>query len=165
MSRGSALISTEQSVKVARLWKGRHLMHAQRKTFNDLVSYDGPLARLSVVTPSTPTAGEPFRVIVEAQNSRGFTIHSFQGDVRLSAVGGEAELPGKVSFQRENRGVVHVEAVVPATQRPVRIVAEGPDGVAGRSNPIVRRSDKRLHLAWGDIHAQQQKPSPLRFHP
>jgi len=129
-------------------------MDDRRNRFRELCSYGGPLHRLSVVAPSTPAPGQPFRVIVEAQNKMGFTVRSFEGEVHLSARGGVLlGLPPLVTFRREDHGVVHVEASVDEGDRPVRIVARAEGRIMGVSNPILPRSDAGQALCWGDIHA------------
>jgi len=128
----------------------------EKPGFSDLVSYEGPLHRLSVVAPSTPRAGEPFRVIVEAQNRLGFTIHSFVGEVTLKGEGGGLKLPSRVTFRPQGRGVAHFEATAEEGDAPVRVLAEA-GGVRGRSNPIVCRRDGERGLFWGDIHAHMRE--------
>ncbi|MBM3957692.1 MAG: hypothetical protein FJ313_06530, partial [Gemmatimonadetes bacterium] len=116
----------------------------------------GDAVRLVVTAPSDALVGQPFRVLVKAEDRWGNPAGSYRGAVELSGDGlelservvlfGEAEHGARwVEGVRPTRtGVLHVHAVDRAT------------GLGGRSNPVVCRTEAPEHaLCWADPHGGQ----------
>ncbi len=110
---------------------------------------DPTAVRLKVVTDSVARTGEPFRVIVEAQNELGTTASGGHGkvDLTIAGPGGHAKV-GTVELQD---GLASTTLVADATGVH-QVTAISADGMRALSDPVEVRSDEGQLLLWGDIH-------------
>jgi hypothetical protein len=124
-----------------------------RKVLADSPSLEvraGPPARLLVTLPTVGRPGETLRIciaILDAKGSRGVEV---AGEVRLRDEAGVLELPEQIVLGPEDEGVKVVEARV-LGPGVARLIAEGPDGLAAVSNPLVA-SAEGPRVLWGDLH-------------
>lgn len=122
----------------------------------------GPLERLVLVAPSSVVVGQPFRLIVKAEDRWGNPSGSFVGAVDFSGSGltfpspsVEFEVNGDAppmergvrtieGLTASNAGVLHIEAIIRDS------------GLTARSNPIVAaESATEYQLHWADPHGGQ----------
>ncbi len=129
----------------------------------------GPPRRAILTLPSIGRPGEPAELQVALVDGLGNAGHPFVREVELVvralpcdvelsdlACDPEArlELPASVVFTAPDGGRRTVPFTVP--QRGVFLVdAQGPEGLEGRSNPLVVSSTLPL-LYWGDLHGHSQ---------
>lgn len=116
----------------------------------------GDAIRLVVVAPSTAVVGEPFRLVVKAEDEWGNPATAYRGRVRLEAAG--VALPSvEFELMEAHGGVRCVEDVSVMEPGVYRIAArDTAAGLAAMSNPVVATATAppfRLH--WGDPHGGQ----------
>ena len=122
----------------------------------------GPAERLVVVAPSNVVVGQPFRVLIKAEDCWGNPSSDFRGTVELEG-DGLAMPSGGVRFEPRNgalpleRGVRSIEGLLATTTGVLRLRAIDRDsGLTARSNPVIAAEsagDFRLH--WADPHGGQ----------
>jgi hypothetical protein len=134
----------------------------------------GDAVRLAAVIPSTLVAGEPFRLLVRAEDAWGNPAHGYRGTVTLDVAGVDLGAAAH-AFTAEDGGVWWLEGCVAhttgivevtaaderaglrATSNPARC-AERIDGTQPRSaQPLAARMGAvhRYRLYWGDPHGGQ----------
>lgn len=116
----------------------------------------GTVAHLGVVVPSTVVVGEPFCLLVKAEDAWGNPSPEYRGRVTLEAAG--LRIPGGVlAFEGSDEGVCVVEdcrATEPGVYRITAVDAE--TGLHAQSNPIIASREPPVHrLYWGDPHGGQ----------
>ncbi|MBI3971240.1 MAG: DUF3604 domain-containing protein [Chloroflexi bacterium] len=112
----------------------------------------GPAVKLAVVAPSTVAAGEPFRLLVRAEDAWGNPAHGHQGTVSLHADG--VDLPAsEITFGPTNEGVYWLEGCV-ATQPGVLRIDAAETNASG--DEFGRRTSPSAPLAGGT-----SPPGPL----
>ena len=116
------------------------------------------IAKLIIVGPSTTVVGEPFQVLVKAEDRWGNPTQAYAGTVSLSGEGLELDTAAaRVSFADNERGAQWIGNVT-ATRGGLTWV-EATDSQAGlraRSNPInVTESPPQHRLFWADPHGGQ----------
>ena len=116
----------------------------------------GPADRLIVVAPSTASVGDPFRLMVKAEDAWGNPSADFAGSVELSADGVELA-EQTLAFQREHDGVRWIEGCTPSRPGIYRITArDTTSALEAKSNPIVCTDKPEPYgLYWGDYHGGQ----------
>ena len=116
----------------------------------------GAVSRLVVVAPSTVVVGEPFGLLVKAEDAWGNPAPGYRGHVTLEATG--LLIPGgALSFARSGGGVCVVEkcrALEPGVHRIAAVDEEA--ALRAQSNPLVASRQRPAHrLYWGDPHGGQ----------
>ena len=122
----------------------------------------GPAERLVLVAPSSVVVGEPFRLIVKAEDGWGNSSSCFRGVVELSGDGINF-LDRTVSFDDcsdlppMQRGVRSIEGLIAKHSGVLRVVAAVPESdLAARSNPIMATAAAgQYQLQWADPHGGQ----------
>ncbi|HVS02461.1 MAG TPA: CehA/McbA family metallohydrolase [Thermoanaerobaculia bacterium] len=113
----------------------------------------GPPARLVATLPSTARPGEPLRLALAVLDARGSAGVEVAGELRLTSVPAGLDLPAAVTVRRADGGVLSLQLVAPAAG-VYRVRAEGLDGLAAESNPLVVGEGRRI--LWGDLHGHSQ---------
>ena len=122
----------------------------------------GDATRLVVVAPSQMAVGQPFRVVVKAEDQWGNSSSTVGGNISLSGEGIQFAQAGKAFDQSSDqlamhRGVIHFEEVV-ATEAGILHINAASDQsqLTGRSNPIsVTAEATDFQLQWADPHGGQ----------
>lgn len=122
----------------------------------------GKAARLVVIAPSSVVVGQPFRLLVKAEDRWGNPASGFQDTVEVSGHGIEFSA-ATVSFQSKTkappieRGVQIIEGVVATVAGVLRVAASAQNsGLAADSNPIIAtQSAQDFQLHWADPHGGQ----------
>jgi len=116
----------------------------------------GKAAGLVVVAPSTATAGQPFRLLVKAEDEWGNPAMQYRGTVEVRD--DSVEIPeARHAFGPEDNGVWLINGCCfsKAGIHKVKVV-DSESGLTGRSNPIQVSTGKTQHaLYWGDPHGGQ----------
>lgn len=116
----------------------------------------GTAARLVVVVPSSVVVGEPFCLLVKAEDAWGNPAPEYRGRVTLEAAG--LRIPGGVlAFAGSDEGVCVVEDCRAPESGVHRILAVDTEaGLRGESNPMIASREPPVHrLYWGDPHGGQ----------
>lgn len=116
----------------------------------------GGAVRLVVVVPSDAVTGEPFPLLVKAEDEWGNPATLYRGRVRLDAAG--VVLPqAEIVFGEPPDGVRCVQGCRPTAPGLSRVRALDPDaGLAATSNPMrVWDTPPPHRLYWGDPHGGQ----------
>jgi Protein of unknown function (DUF3604) len=122
----------------------------------------GPAERLVLIAPSSVVVGQPFRLIVKAEDRWGNPSSSFTGVVELSGNG--IGFPSRtIRFEPDSkslpmeRGVQSVEGLTATTAGILHVAAVVRDAdLVARSNPIVAtESAGEYQLHWADPHGGQ----------
>ncbi len=122
----------------------------------------GQAERLVLIAPSSVVVGEPFQLIVKAEDRWGNPSSTFFDVVELSSAG--ITLPvSNVRFEKYAdappmlRGVMCLGGLQAETAGVLEVHARARDtNLAGRSNPIVaEESAPELQLHWADPHGGQ----------
>ncbi len=114
--------------------------------------------RLVVIAPSTVVVGEPFRVLIKAEDQWGNPTKSYQGAVALAGDGVDVVVPtGIVSFAENTTGAQWIEGFKATRARRLAIAAtDAASSLSGQSNPIVASGTAAEHqLHWADPHGGQ----------
>ncbi|MCL4464961.1 MAG: DUF3604 domain-containing protein [Chloroflexi bacterium] len=113
----------------------------------------GPAVRLAVVAPSEVTVGEPFALLVRAEDEFGNPASAYAGSVHLlgsDGSGDQIELGGV----EVSEGLGRVAGLTLPHSGIWQLAASGV-GLTGSGNPLVCRKETRPYrLLWGDIHGQ-----------
>lgn len=126
-----------------------------RKILADSPAVDvgpGRPAGLWSTLPSTARPGERVRLTLAVLDPLGNAGIELEGEIRLRFVEGEEHvsgLPETLQLEPGEKGVASLElrAESPGV---VRIVAEGPGGLRGESNPL-QISERGTRVLWGDL--------------
>lgn len=116
----------------------------------------GTADRLVVIAPSTASSGDPFRLMVKAEDAWGNPSADYEGSVELFTDG--LELPVQnLRFRRKHNGVRWIEGRAPSRPGIYRIAAmDAQTELEARSNPVVCSDGPLPHgLYWGDYHGGQ----------
>ncbi len=116
----------------------------------------GPADRLVVIAPSTASVGNPFRLMVKAEDAWGNPSAEYTGTVELLTDG--VEIPERsLTFDRKHNGVRWIEGCTPSQPGVHRIAAtDTRSGLEAQSNPIVcGERTEPYGLYWGDYHGGQ----------
>lgn len=116
----------------------------------------GDAARLVVVAPSTAVVGQPFRLLVRAEDEWGNPAMQYRGTVEIQA--SSIDIPvTQYTLGPEDNGVWLIEGCSPSTDGVHKVtVVDSERGLNGASNPILVRVEKAQHaLYWGDPHGGQ----------
>ncbi|MHB1134422.1 MAG: DUF3604 domain-containing protein [Chloroflexota bacterium] len=116
----------------------------------------GPATRLVVVVPSTAGVGEPFRLLLRAQDDWGNPAAGYTGTVRLEGAG--LALPaGQYAFQTADRGVRWLEDCRWLEPGLRRVTArDEQSGLTAESNPCLCTAEAgETRLYWGEPHGGQ----------
>lgn len=116
----------------------------------------GPAARLIATAPSAVVAGQPFRLLIRAEDQWGNPATAYGGRVTIQAP--HVEIPTALyAFSQENGGVCTIEGCVCSFAGVHRIaVRDAQAKLSAESNPIlcVERAGE-YSLYWGDPHGGQ----------
>lgn len=118
----------------------------------------GEAIKLAAVAPSTVVAGEPFRLLVRAEDAWGNPAHAYTGTVTLSAAGIDIPLADqRLTFEPSDHGVRTTEGCIASGTGTHRLhVEDAQRGLAARSNPIICTERQPAHkLYWADPHGGQ----------
>jgi len=118
-----------------------------------LVTVAGPASGLHLLVPSTVLPGEEVPCLVRVCDAHRNTCETFEGDVHLCTGEGAFEVPGRVVFTPDDRGVKRV--MVRVTDRPGGRVLRASDAcerLAGRSNVATAIAGGEERIFWGDLH-------------
>jgi hypothetical protein len=107
----------------------------------------GPPVQMVVLLPSTAQPGDKVRLTVAILDAAGSAGVDVEGEIRLQGLDG---LPETVHLEAEQKGLLHLDVYL-ESEGIVRILAEGPQGLVGESNPLVVSSGGH-RIAWGDLH-------------
>ena len=116
----------------------------------------GEPARLIVVVPSELPVGEPFRVLVKAEDAWGNASDGYRGTVRLNGDGVALE-NDTLSFTESDGGAGWIDGATGEQPGVVRLTASDEDaGLQGTSNPacVVEHVGEQ-RLFWADPHGGQ----------
>ncbi len=116
----------------------------------------GPADQLVVIAPSTASVGNPFRLMVKAEDAWGNPSAEYTGTVELLADG--VEIPEQsLRFDRGHNGVRWIEGCAPSQPGVYRITAtDTRSKLEAQSNPIVCGEQPEPYgLYWGDYHGGQ----------
>ena len=122
----------------------------------ELAVVGGDPVRLVVIAPSEVTPGEPFAVLVKAEDRWGNASNIYRGTVVLDSEGIAVDEP-EVTFTDADRGVCRVEpatALMPGVHTLMAVDESA--GLRGESNPVCVAEHIGEHrLAWADPHGGQ----------
>jgi hypothetical protein len=107
----------------------------------------GPPAQLVALLPSVARPGEPVRLALAVLDAQGSSGVDFTGELSLALPDG-VEGPARV---RVGAGGLAEAQLVARAAGVVRVRAEGPDGLAAESNPLLV-SARVPRVRWGDLH-------------
>jgi hypothetical protein len=129
---------------------GDFRMHPDRPT---LQAHAGPAAELMVSGPSTLIQGKAAELLLSVVDEHHNPANSFDGDVTLRLIQGQADIPLTVKFASK-RGWEKVR-IVPKAPGIVRLAATGQDGkLQSKCNPMrVFEREPKLKIYWGDLHS------------
>jgi len=116
----------------------------------------GDATRLVVTAPSDAIAGEPFRILIKAEDTWGNPAERYRGRVRVEGAG--VRFPAREVVLEEGQGGVAALDGCEVTEPGIlRIVVSDPErGLRASSNAIVaHESAPALRLYWGDPHGGQ----------
>lgn len=118
----------------------------------------GEAVRLVAVAPSTVVSGEPFRLLIRAEDKWGNPADAYAADLVVDGAGINIPESGqRLTFQASDHGVRAIEGCRMSTPGTHKIdVREVSQGLAARSNPIAcveRPPEHRLY--WADPHGGQ----------
>ena len=116
----------------------------------------GPPSRLVAIAPSNVTRGQPFRVLVKAEDEWGNPSSPYRGTVEVRLEG--MELPySSHTFSQKDGGVHTFEGCVCSRAGRYRVtVNDTESGLSTESNPILCAEQAEKHtLYWGDPHGGQ----------
>lgn len=119
----------------------------------------GPPAALKALVPSQVVVGEPFRLLVHAEDEWGNPSVGYQGAVQLSLEGGKCEgLPESYTFAPANGGVHCFEGLKLKAEGTFRfVVADEVSGLRTESNPLICAAERPAYRAyWADLHGQTE---------
>lgn len=121
----------------------------------------GPAERLVVVAPSSVVVGQPFALLVKAEDRWGNPASDFTETLELNGSGlrfpTETIAMPAVDPDPISRGVISVAGVLPTTTGLLRVqVRAGQAGLVANSNPIqATESAGEFGLHWADPHGGQ----------
>ncbi len=118
----------------------------------------GEAARLVAVAPSTVAAGEPFSLLLRAEDAWGNPSHAYTGDLTLRAEGLRLpEAARTFAFQPADHGVRVLADCVAPNPGTYYVQAEDQQcGLTTRSNPLACTENRPAHrLFWADPHGGQ----------
>ena len=118
----------------------------------------GEAVKLVAVAPSTVVAGEPFRLLVRAEDRWGNPAHAYAAMVELSGKGIHVpESDRHLTFQTGDHGVRLIEGCIASNAGTHKIyVKDVQRGFVARSNPILSTEHRPEHnLYWADPHGGQ----------
>ena len=118
----------------------------------------GDAEKLVAVAPSTVAAGEPFRLLIRAEDAWGNPADDYDGAVTLSAEG--VHVPGQdkhLTFRSSDHGVRVIEECSALSVGTHTIHVEDTQrGISARSNPILATEGRPTYnLYWADPHGGQ----------
>jgi hypothetical protein len=116
----------------------------------------GPAAELIALAPATAVAGQPFRILIVAQDVWGNPSPSYRGTVAIAAA--EMDVPvSRYTFAAQDGGVHWIEGCSCSSTGVHRIEVLEEDGTLRTTcNPIVCLAEAGAHtLYWGDPHGGQ----------
>ncbi|MEZ5332478.1 MAG: CehA/McbA family metallohydrolase [Thermoanaerobaculia bacterium] len=130
--------------------------------------FPGPVRQAVVTGPSVVRPGAPFRLRIALLDGVGNAFSPWEGELGVRPLtvpcleipgvecdlGTELAAPASVAFEAAQHGVRSLDLEAPAGGIYL-VDVEGPDGIAGRSNPIVVSADLPAPL-WGDLHGHSQ---------
>jgi hypothetical protein len=108
-----------------------------------------PPERVLLWLPSSARPGETVRATVALVDGRGNAGAPSAGALRLAATPG-LRAPATLELAPEDRGRRHFSVEV-VGEGVHHLRAEGPEGLAAESNPMIARADAPV-LLWGDLH-------------
>ncbi|MAG34836.1 MAG: hypothetical protein CL878_01080 [Dehalococcoidia bacterium] len=117
----------------------------------------GPAVKLEAVAPSTVVAGNPFPLLVRAEDAWGNPAAPYRGSVELQAPSGSACPVQRYTFDAEDGGVHRFEGCRVSEPGVYKItVVDSADGLQAESNPIrCTKQAGQYSLYWGDPHGGQ----------
>ncbi len=116
----------------------------------------GEAVRLVVIAPSEAVVGEPFKVLVKAEDAWGNASHHHSGSLTFSAEGIQTPSDG-LTFGTESHGAIWIEGFEAQTTGVLRLTATDQNsGLTATSNPIqCRETQSEFQLQWADPHGGQ----------
>jgi hypothetical protein len=129
---------------------GHFRMHPDRPT---LVTHAGPAAELFVSGPSSLVLGQPAELLISVVDAHQNPADSFEGEVKLNLLHGQAEMPATVSFVSK-RGWERIR-IIPKATGIIRLQASGDSGrLFSTGNPMkVFTREPNVKIFWGDLHS------------
>ena len=103
---------------------------------------NGPAGQVSVTVtpvtnkfvisaPTTVTEGQPFKILVVAQDSQGNRLSTFTGTITLTSDSLRATLPGPITFTSDDQGEKEIGGLILWPPGPHTITATATDGTTG----------------------------------
>ena len=117
----------------------------------------GEAERLVAIVPSEAEIGQPFDLVVKAEDGWGNPATGYAGTILLEESSGAiANLPERYKFQPGDRGVRRFGNCAVSRPGIFTICARTLDGaLAGESNPVKVMEDPGPHRPfWADLHGQ-----------
>lgn len=116
----------------------------------------GDAARLVVTAPSDAVAGEPFRVLIKAEDAWGNPAERYRGRVRVEGAGVRFPVQ-EVTFGDGDGGVASIDGWEVSEAGVLRVVAtDQAHGLQASSNAVVaQETAPERRLFWGDPHGGQ----------
>ena len=119
----------------------------------------GKAEKLVAVAPSTVAVGEPFRLLIRAEDAWGNPSDAYEGSVTCNAHGVRMpEVDPTLTFQRSDHGVKAVEGCVALDTgtHTIHVEEDAQRGLSARSNPLrATESKPTYNLYWADPHGGQ----------
>ena len=118
----------------------------------------GQAVKLAVVAPSTVVVGEPFRILIRAEDAWGNPANAYAGTIEITAEGIElSEQDRHLTFLPSDHGVRAIEECSASHAGTQRIhVKDSHCNLVARSNPIFATERQPEHnLYWADPHGGQ----------
>ena len=112
----------------------------------------GPAAGLLVHGPAALVQGQPAEFLLAVVDAHQNPAESFDGEVALRVMHGEADAPAAVAFH-SNRGWERAQ-FVPKAPGIIRISASGGNQLYATGNPMqVFEREPARKIYWGDLHS------------
>jgi hypothetical protein len=118
----------------------------------------GPPACYLAQLPTVRRAGEPFSLLVKAEDAWGNPTAALDTEVALTATGAVDGLPAAVQLAGENgRGVAVVPGLTASVADALRVKVQVDGEVVAESNPL-RIVAAATHVPyWADLHGQSEE--------
>jgi len=127
-------------------------------TCAEIAIVSGRAAKLVCICPSDVHVGQPFEVLVKAEDEWGNPSRAYSGTVRIDTDGtGMLEMPSGGSPALEDAGLIRLSAVAtcPGTVRVT--VSDDELGQSAAGNPITIHAQAPVRRRlWGDLHGQTE---------
>ena len=115
----------------------------------------GSPLKLNAFAPSRAYVGKTFEIVLSVLDRANNLVESFDGKVKLKAIGTQVTLPTEITFRPEHRGTVRVAVTANAAGMVLVEAADASQRLEPAiANPTVvaQTDDEPLKLYWADLH-------------